>query len=459
MCRARGSIVATAGFSPSGWLNKAALEFLCYGAQSERIAPIFLTERSARRPGLTAAPGEDTNAGTGPPCRFVSRNTILNRTPAVPLVVDVDGSLVRGDLLTEGLAAAVRRLARKIVGFSVHGWPPGARPLKRWLVHDTTGTLAGAATLVLNPAVAARRWRTPGRAGREVWLASGSDDMGRRAPGAETMGATGCFASDGRTNLVGRGSKAMPCWWSRFGERGFDYVGNERRDLAVWKRARRAIGVDLSASPGAKQVKTLDRQTPACIGGSRRRRPSTFLRALRPRQWMANPAGVRACHFAAGSQCRAVLHYLAAGGHGGGAGGLRFQPVPVLRKTCSTCRADRLDGKQRRCRPLASGKTHLAGHDWRSVPCWAPRGLALAFRLSTGRGSRRSPVVRRLWAWVPSPLASGTRHAARASSARALLNVYIRCVVGAAGRARPAQIAVAVSAALLGQLTQRIEQG
>ena len=32
----------------------------------------------------------------------------------------------------------------------------------------------------------------------------------------------------------------------RFGDGGFDYIGNERRDMQVWKRARRAIGVGLS---------------------------------------------------------------------------------------------------------------------------------------------------------------------------------------------------------------------
>ncbi|WP_222706810.1 hypothetical protein, partial [Lacisediminihabitans profunda] len=77
-------------------------------------------------------------------------------------------------------------------------------------------------------------------AGREVWLASASDELAV-APLAEAVGATGCIASDGRTCLVGQAKAAALV--ERFGEGGFDYVGNERRDLSVWKHARCAIGV------------------------------------------------------------------------------------------------------------------------------------------------------------------------------------------------------------------------
>ena len=75
-----------------------------------------------------------------------------------------------------------------------------------------------------------------------MWLASASDARAV-SPLAETVGAVGCLASDGRTNLAGEAKAAALA--ARFGERGFDYIGNERRDLAVWKRARRAIGLDL----------------------------------------------------------------------------------------------------------------------------------------------------------------------------------------------------------------------
>ena len=167
-----------------------------------------------------------------------------------PLVVDVDGSLIRGDLLVEGvfrlLASAPHYLF--VLPFSL---ARGRAALKRRVAQ---AVVVPPDSLVLNPAVvdeiAAAR-----AAGRAVWLASASDEL-MVAPLAASIGATGYFASDGRTNLAGPAKAAVLV--EKFGEGGFDYVGDERRDLAVWKHARRAIGVNLSASL-RRRVRALDR--------------------------------------------------------------------------------------------------------------------------------------------------------------------------------------------------------
>ena len=318
-------------------------------------------------PGLAAAPG-GTRALAQDAMPNVSRNTILNDT-RVPLVVDVDGSLVRGDLLTEGLLRLFAASPAKLLAFPFM-LAAGRAPMKRWLARHG-GTLP-AATLVLNPAVV-REMEDARKAGREVWLASGSDEW-VVAPLAQDVGATGCFASDGRTNLVGGAKAALLV--ERFGERGFDYVGNERRDLAVWKRARRAIGVDLSLRL-AKQVKTLDRQARLLggIGGG----AVDVLRALRPRQWMATLLVF--VPVAAAAEARAE-HYLAAAG------------MAAALAACASSRslfedllnlpADRLDGG-RRCRPLAAGRAHLPAMMAVGSVLGAA-GLALAFRLSPAAG-------------------------------------------------------------------------
>ena len=118
-------------------------------------------------------------------------------------------------------------------------------------------------------------------AGREVWLASASDEIAV-APLAEHVGATGFLASDGQVNLAGAAKAAALV--ERFGESGFDYIGNERRDLAVWERARRAIGVGLSAR--------LERDVLALCPDARfLARPGgalDYLLALRPHQWVKN---------------------------------------------------------------------------------------------------------------------------------------------------------------------------
>ena len=287
----------------------------------------------------------------------------------IPLVVDVDGSLVRGDLLTEGLLRLFADSPAKL--FAVPFWLAGGRAaLKRWLAQQT-GTLC-AATLVLSPAVleeidAARR------EGREVWLASGSDEM-VVAPLAREVGATGCFASDGRTNLVGHVKAAALV--GRFGERGFDYVGNERRDLAVWKHARRAIGVNLSALL-ARQVKALDpdaRFHPGLGGGA-----SDFLRALQPRQWMAS--ALIFLPVITAQEVDVGRYWIAAGG---------FAALAAC--ASSRCIAEDLlnlprdrQRASKRHQPMAAGKTPLPSMI-AVAAALAAGGLVLAFWLSAAIG-------------------------------------------------------------------------
>lgn len=195
----------------------------------------------------------------------------------VPLVVDVDGSLVSGDLLIEGIARFLATSPLRL--FVIPFWLiRGRAALKRRIAWTVS---LPPATLVLNPAVL-NEIASAKAAGREVWLASASDERAV-APLVEAVGATGCLASDGRTNLAGR-TKATALV-ERFGVGGFDYVGNERRDLAVWKRARRAIGVNLSASLIGR-VRTLDEKARFLPGlGSG---PRDYFRALRPHQWVKN---------------------------------------------------------------------------------------------------------------------------------------------------------------------------
>ena len=194
-----------------------------------------------------------------------------------PLIVDIDGTLVSSDLLIEGAARLIA--ASPLSLFALPFWLAGGRAaLKRKIARAVALPLP---TLVLNPAVldeiAAAR-----AAGREVWLASASDEL-VAAPLAEAVGAAGCLASDGHTNLAGPDKAAALV--ERFGEKGFDYIGNERRDLAVWKHARRAIGVNLPTRL-VSEVRALDEEArflPGLGGG-----PLDCFRALRPYQWAKN---------------------------------------------------------------------------------------------------------------------------------------------------------------------------
>ena len=288
---------------------------------------------------------------------------------AVPLVVDVDGSLLRGDLVTEGLLRLFAESPARLlaVPFRLAG---GRAPLKRWLARQT-GTLP-AATLVLNPAVLAEIDAAKA-AGREVWLASGSDEL-VVAPLAREVGATGCFASDGRTNLVGHTKAAVLV--GQFGEHGFDYIGNERRDLAVWQRARRAIGVNLSARL-AQRVKALDQQARFLSGISGT--TIDVIRALRPRQWLAN--ALVFVPVIAAPEAHAG-HYLVAAGAG----------AALSACAASRCIVEDLlnlpndrKGAGKKKQPMAAGKTPLPSMIG-VASALAAGGFTLAFWLAPALG-------------------------------------------------------------------------
>ena len=194
-----------------------------------------------------------------------------------PLVVDVDGSLVRGDLLVEGVLRLLANAPHFL--FILPFWLAGGRAALKRRVAQAVAIPPG--TLLLNPAVV-DEIAAAKAAGRAVWLASASDELAV-APLAASIGATGCFASDGITNLAGPAKAAVLV--ERFGEGGFDYVGDERRDLAVWKHARRVIGVNLSARL-RRRVRELDRDSrflPGLDGSA-----LDVLGMMRPRQWVKN---------------------------------------------------------------------------------------------------------------------------------------------------------------------------
>ena len=288
------------------------------------------------------------------------------------MVVDVDGSLIGGDLLIEGIARLLSVSPLRL--FALLCWLAAA------MVRGRSGLKRRIAeavplppdTLALNPAVL-EEIAAAQAAGRAVWLASASDARAV-APLAETVGAAGCLASDGRINLAGEVKAAALV--ARFGERGFDYIGNERRDLAVWKRARRAIGVGLAARL-ARKVRALDGEARFLPGLGDR--PRDWLRALRLHQWVKNVlvfVPLAAAHETAAGQ------YLVAGGV--------FAALSAV-ASGNYLLNDLLDlphdrgHPTKRHRPMAAGKVPLLPMVGIGAALVAG-GLALAFWLSAAAG-------------------------------------------------------------------------
>jgi apolipoprotein N-acyltransferase len=176
----------------------------------------------------------------------------MQQSPAenqVPLVVDLDGTLIKTDLLWESLARRLRRNPFALFRI-LFWWTRGRAYLKRCLGRRVR----------LNPAelpVSEKflAWlREQKKAGRKLVLATASDfEMAR--PVADYFGIFDeVLASDGRSNL--RGPNKLRALVAKFGERGFDYAGNSSVDLDVWRGARNAIVVNASPAVQEKAAAT-----------------------------------------------------------------------------------------------------------------------------------------------------------------------------------------------------------
>jgi len=166
----------------------------------------------------------------------------MNRAdPAsVPLVVDLDGTLMRSDALYE---TTLKLLSLKpYLVFALPFWLAGG---KARLKHEIAKRVElDIALLPFDEEVMA--WIRDERArGRHVALCSASDTKCAQGVADHLRLFDEVIASDGRINVSAH--RKAQILTERYGRHGFDYAGNSSDDLPVWEGARRAIVV--SASP------------------------------------------------------------------------------------------------------------------------------------------------------------------------------------------------------------------
>jgi apolipoprotein N-acyltransferase len=170
--------------------------------------------------------------------RFVMNDFEDKKNPA-PLAVDLDGTLIKTDLLWEFLARLLRQNPFWIFPV-MFWWMRGRAHLKRKLSARVT---IDPVTLPYHENFLA--WlREQKSTGRKIILATASD-LQMALPVANHVGIFDeVLGSDGRTNL--RGANKLKVLTEKFGERGFHYAGNSRVDYAVWRGSREAVVVNAS---------------------------------------------------------------------------------------------------------------------------------------------------------------------------------------------------------------------
>jgi len=197
---------------------------------------------------------------------------------ALPLVVDLDGTLIQTDMLHESAIRLFRD--RPFDALRIPFWLIGGKAaLKRHLANRTEFDVA---SLPYNQDLL--RWLKLQKAkGRKLILCTASDSSIADRIATHLGIFDEVAASDGERNLSGE-VKAETLV-RRFGLRGFDYAGNSSADLAVWKHARRAIVVQASAAL-AKQASLLgevEQIFTAPHAGA-----CAWRRVLRVHQWLKN---------------------------------------------------------------------------------------------------------------------------------------------------------------------------
>ena len=197
---------------------------------------------------------------------------------SVPLCVDMDGTLIRTDVLWESVVLLLKRRPHCLLALPFW-FLRGRAHLKRQV----------ARRVELDPATLPYHrellefLRTEQTQGRKLILVTASDD----APAKQVAAHVGLFSevmgSNGALNL--RGADKGRVLAERFGKRGFDYAGNSSVDLPVWAEARHALVVnaDDHLPDRARKVSEVSRvfhPHPPVIAAA--------LKALRPHQWIKN---------------------------------------------------------------------------------------------------------------------------------------------------------------------------
>ncbi len=202
-------------------------------------------------------------------------NPALDR---VPLVVDLDDSLLRTDSLIESIFVLARKKPLSL--FRLPIWRlRGAAYFK----HRLAGAAMPDVHLLPYRADLLGYLREQKVLGRAVILATAADEKLAREIGGNIGLFDEMLASDGHTNLTGETKRDRLI--AKFGMRGFDYIGNAARDLPVWSAARRALLV----SPSSRLERKVAALAPLeKVLREPRSRWSDYMRALRPHHWIKN---------------------------------------------------------------------------------------------------------------------------------------------------------------------------
>ena len=277
----------------------------------------------------------------------------MSNSTTPPLIVDLDGTLIKTDLLLETASQFV--LAQPWQTYKLLAWlAQGKSALKS---HLAQATRIDVAVLPYNEELVT--WLQQEKAqGRSIVLATASHRLLADQVAAHLGLFDEVLATDGSTNLKADAKRAALV--AKYGEKCFDYVGNDWADLPVWQSAaqvhvvsRSSRLIDAARRHGKLGQVFSDGKPPLA---------QALLKAMRPHQWMKNmlvfiPLLAAHRYGDASSVLQALLAFVAFG--------LTASSVYLLNDLVDV--ADDRQHVRKRQRPFAAGHLSLL-HGWLAWP-------------------------------------------------------------------------------------------
>ena len=194
---------------------------------------------------------------------------------AIPLCVDLDGTLLRSDMLLESLLAMIKER------------PTSALQVPLWIVKGKAYLKSQVASRVdftschlpFNEDV--MQYVREQRTTRQTVLVTGTHQSLADAVGNQLDIFDEVIGSSSEVNLTSHRKREL--LQSRFGVKGFDYIGNDDDDLDVWPAARQAMVVSTPSGPITRYTQKFDR-----VFKVRASSVSDYLSLLRVHQWSKN---------------------------------------------------------------------------------------------------------------------------------------------------------------------------
>lgn len=196
----------------------------------------------------------------------------------IPLFVDLDGTLIKTDVMLESVALLLKRNPLYLLLLPI--WLLRGRANLKYELAQRVDIPC--ALLPLNPELLTYLHQQR-ELGRSLILISAANEKPVQAFGQHLELFDAVIGSDRHVNL--RAEKKLQRIRQENAGREFAYAGNSAVDLPIWAQAREILLVNC---PQAVMDKLLDRAAQITQLDAAEPRVRLFLRALRPHQWLKN---------------------------------------------------------------------------------------------------------------------------------------------------------------------------